>query len=119
MYPRPKHKETCKKHFSCVVVLVVDITLKPYQVCWEVQLSLVNIDKLKQAKKQDKTIQKKRKEDYDNRTKVKLVEVKTEDKVSLSRKKSSVDLPFDPEPYKVSNMEGTRVTIQRGDMVKT
>ena len=47
-----------------------------------------------------------------------MVEVKPRNNFFLNQKKSLVDPPFDPEPYTVVKVEGTQVTIQRGDMVK-
>ena len=58
-------------------------------------------------------------EDYNGKSKVKLMELKPRNRMLLSQKKSLVDLPFDPEPYTVVKVEGTRVTIKRGDSVKT
>ena len=37
----------------------------------------------------------------------------------LSQEKTSVDPPFDQEPYTVAKFKGTRMTIQREDTVKT
>ena len=74
---------------------------------------------MEQAKKWDKTTQKKRKEYYANRSKVMMVKMKSEDRVLLSQKKSLVDPPFNQVPYTLMKVEGTRVTIQRGDSVKT
>ena len=50
---------------------------------------------------------------------MKLIEMKSGDRVLLSQKKSSVDLPFNPELYKVVKVEEIRVTIYRGNTVKT
>lgn len=61
---------------------------------------------MEQAKKWDKTTQNKRKEYYDNRSKVMMVKMKSEYRVLLSQKKSLVDPPFDPVPYKVVKVEG-------------
>ena len=58
-------------------------------------------DKVQQANKKQKYTQKKRKEDYNNRTKVRLVTVKSWNKVLLSQNKCSVDLPCDQGSYGV------------------
>ena len=51
-------------------------------------------------------MQKKKREDYDSKAKVKLGELKTENKMLLSQKKTSKDPPFDPQRYTVFKVEG-------------
>ena len=47
------------------------------------------------------------------------MELKEGDKVLMSQKKSSLDPPYDPEPYRVTKVEDTRITVSRGKVVKT
>ena len=59
-------------------------------------------DRVEQVKEWVVTTHRKRKEDYDNRSKVKLVSIKSRDKVLMSQKKSLVDMPLDPAPYDIT-----------------
>lgn len=76
-------------------------------------------DKMRQANKKDKTRQKMRKQDCYNRSNANLVTMKSEDKVLLSQKKTSVDPTFNPALYKLMKIDSTILTLQRGDTVIT
>ena len=68
---------------------------------------------MEQAKEPDETTHKTRKEDYNNRSKVKLVNIKFGDRVLMSQKKSLVDPLFDPAPYEVIKVEVSRIMVKR------
>ena len=58
----------------------------------------------------------KQKKYADVRRKAKEKVVKSGDKVLVQQKKSSVRTPWDPAPYEVTEVKGSRVRVQRGDL---
>ena len=41
------------------------------------------------------------------------------DKVQIKQKKTTTQPPFDPKPYKITEVEGVQVTAKRGDKIMT
>ena len=60
----------------------------------------------------------KRKEYADKRWQAKEKKVKEGDEVLLKREKSTTKSPWDPKPFKVVQVEGSRVTARRGEEKK-
>ena len=60
----------------------------------------------------------KQKQYSDKRRQVKRKEVQPGDRVLLKREKSTIKSPWDPQPYKVVQVEGSKVTTQRGEEKK-
>ena len=61
----------------------------------------------------------KQKDYADKRRRVKEKDVKEGDEVLLKRGKSTIKSPWDPQPYKVVQVEGSKVTAQRGVETKS
>ena len=54
----------------------------------------------------------------DTRRKATEKEVKPGDKVLVQQKKSTLKTPWEPVPYEVTEVKGSRVRVQRGDLMK-
>ena len=54
----------------------------------------------------------------DEKRKAKDKKVEIGDKIMVKQKKSTLKTPWDPEPFKVVGVEGSRVTAERGDQRK-
>ena len=67
-----------------------------------------------EAKTMDKVAREKRKSRFDSSKHAKTKEVMKGDKVLVKQKKSSINPPFDPRPYTVTEVKGTQVTATRG-----
>ena len=67
-----------------------------------------------EAKTMDKVAREKRKSRFDSSKHAKTKEVSKGDKVLVKQKKSSINPPFDPRPYTVTEVKGTQVTATRG-----
>ena len=75
-----------------------------------------NLDK-EVREKHDKG-KEKQKSYADTRRKATEKEVKPGDKVLVQQKKSTLKTPWDPVPYEVTEVKGSRVRVQRGDDMK-
>ena len=60
----------------------------------------------------------KQKKYVDQKRRVKEKEVQLGDNIMIKQKKSSVKTPWDPQPYKVVGIKGSKVTAQRGDQTR-
>lgn len=52
---------------------------------------------------------------HDRRTKAIPKQIAIGDSVLIRQKKTTLNVPFDPEPYAVTKVEGNQVTLVRGD----
>ena len=68
--------------------------------------------------KNTKKAQPKQKEYADKRRQAKEKKVKEGDEVLLKREKSTTKSPWDPKPFKVVQVDGSKVTARRGDEKK-
>ena len=59
-----------------------------------------------------------RKEVRDNRTRAQERTVKPGDEVLVQQKKTTIQPPFDPKPYKVTDVKGSQVTASRGNKTR-
>ena len=67
-----------------------------------------------EAKAMDKLTREKRKTRFDSSKHAKVKEVVKGERVLVKQKKTSIDPPFDPKPYTVTEVKGTQVTARRG-----
>ena len=68
----------------------------------------------KEAKAMDRQAREKRKKRFDSAKHAKVQEIKTGDRVLAKQQKTSINPPFDPKPYTVTEVKGTQVTAKRG-----
>ena len=80
---------------------------------------------IKPNKRLDKEVREKHDEEKmkqkkyaDQKRKAKEKEVQVGDKIMIKQKKSSVKTPWDPEPYNVVGIKGSKVTAQRGEQMR-
>ena len=75
--------------------------------------------KLEQVVREKHDSQKKKQKEYaDNRRRVKVKSVKPGDEILVKRDKTTVNSPWDPKPYSVVEVRGSKVTAQRGEQTK-
>merc|ERR1711864_42419 len=58
------------------------------------------------------------KERYDRKNRVKERHIKPGDRVLIKQEKTTVRPPYDPKPYKVTEVKGAQVTCRRGGKEK-
>ena len=73
---------------------------------------------IQEARAKDQQERLKRKVKRDKRTTAKERMVKPGDKVLVSQRKSTIKPPFDPSPYRVVEVKGTQVTVERSGSIK-
>ena len=71
-----------------------------------------------EAKKRDEEVRVKRKERFDKTKHAKEEEMKLGDQVLFKQTKSSIKPPYDPKPYTIVGLKGSRVTGRRGEKEK-
>ena len=70
-----------------------------------------------EAREKDKETRRQRKGVRDSRRAQERI-VKPEDEVMVQQKKTSIQPPFDPKPYKVTEVKGSQVTATRGNKTR-
>ena len=60
----------------------------------------------------------KQKDYVDKKRRVKEKEVKVGDKILIQQKKSTTKTPWDPQPYKVLEVKGSKVKAQTGEIIR-
>ena len=75
--------------------------------------------KLDQVVRETHDKQKEKQKEYaDNRRRVKAKSVKPGDKILVKREKTTIKSPWDPEPYSVVEVRGSKVAARRGEQTK-
>ena len=69
---------------------------------------------IEEAKEADRKSREERKNKFDKKRNTKEENVEIGDSVLVKQKKSVMKPPFDPNPYKVQDVSGTRLTLRRG-----
>ena len=54
----------------------------------------------------------------DKKRRVKEKEVKVGDKILIQQKKSTTKTPWDPQPYEVLEVKGSKVKAQKGEIIR-
>ena len=72
----------------------------------------------KQTRKVHDEKKNKQKEYFDKRHGAKTKDDKVGDSVLLAQQKSTIDPPFDPNPYIVSDVKGNKITSRRGTQIR-
>ena len=73
----------------------------------------------REARETDAKTREERKRKLDKRRSARDIEYKVGDKVQIKQKKTTTQPPFDPKPYKITEVEGVQVTAKRGDKIMT
>ena len=73
---------------------------------------------LQEAKQKDRETREKRKEKFDKRKTAKERDIKEGDRVLVAQKKTTTKPPFDPKPYKVTEVKGSQIVVERGDKTR-
>jgi transposase InsO family protein len=71
-----------------------------------------------EAREKDRESRKQRKEVRDSKRRAQERTVKPGDEVLVQQKKTSIQPPFDPKPYKVTEVNGSQVTATRGNKTR-
>ena len=68
--------------------------------------------------KQNRKVNQERKTRYDGKHRTKKTDIQIGDRVLVKQDKTTIRPPFDPDPYRVTEVKGTQITAERDGQVK-
>ena len=110
-YRAAPHKTTGKSPYEMLFNRKMQTKLPHLQI-------KVNKDLDREVRRKHDAEKEKQKNYADKRRRAKVKDIKEGDKVHIQQKKSTVKPPWDPQPYTVVEVQGSKVRAERGDEVK-